>query len=77
MSRPASRMGVGFIGSSEGQAGYASGPRPVQPLDQIVVARNRQRRSTDRVNLVYTFVVERIHTFDRVCVAIPIKRDPL
>jgi hypothetical protein len=46
-------------------------------LDQIAVGRNRLWGSTDRVNLVYTFEVERIHALDWNGVAVPIKRDPL
>ena len=46
-------------------------------LDQIAVGRNRLWQFTDRVNLVYTIEVERIHAFDWNRDAVPIKRDPL
>ena len=46
-------------------------------IDQIVVARFRPQRSADHVNLVYAVDIERIHTFDRNRIAVPIERDPL
>jgi hypothetical protein len=45
--------------------------------DQIVVGRNRLRRSADHVNLVYFIGIERIHVFDCNRIAVPIERDPL
>ena len=50
---------------------------PNGSLDQIAVGRNRLWQSTDRVNLVYTIEIERIHAFDWNRDAVPIKRDPL
>jgi hypothetical protein len=47
------------------------------PLDQITVDWNRLWRSSDRVNLIYPFELERIHVTIRNRVAIPYGHDPL
>lgn len=46
-------------------------------IDQIAVGRIYLRCSADRVNLVATMEIERIHAFDCDRDAVPIKRDPL
>ena len=64
-----------------GGAGRADRPwsckRPPRRIGQIVVGRNRLRRSADHVNLAYLIEIERIHAPDRNRIAVPINRDPL
>ena len=47
------------------------------PLDQITVDWNRLWRSSDRVNLIYPFELERIHVTIRNRDAVPYGHDPL
>ena len=46
------------------------------PLEQNRIDRNRQRRSDNPVNLLYSYKLERIHSINRNRV-VPINPDPL